>query len=115
MRRPLRKTPLASILFAGALLALAVTVEAQQAKKIPRIGYLAIASLSATPERIEAFRQGLRELGYVEGENILVEWRSAEGKPDRMPTLAAELVQLKVDVIVTGGTNATRPAKETLQ
>ena len=64
------------------------------------------------PARIEAFRQGLRELGYVEGKNIVVEWRSAEGKPDRLPALAAELVRLKVDVIVTGGPTATRAAKE---
>jgi len=63
-------------------------------------------------DRIDAFRQGLRELGYVEGKNIVIEWRSPEGNPDRMPTLAAELVQLKVDVIVTAGGAATRPAKE---
>ena len=62
--------------------------------------------------RIEAFRQGLRELGYVEGKNIVIEWRYAEGKPDRLPALAAELVRLKVDVIVTGGPKATRAAKE---
>ena len=60
----------------------------------------------------EAFRQGLRELGYVEGENVVVESRSAEGKLDRLPALAAELVRLKVDVIVTGGSEATRAAKE---
>ena len=62
--------------------------------------------------RIEAFRHGLRELGYVEGKNIVVEWRSADGKPDRLPALAAELVRLKVDVIVTAGPPATRAAKE---
>jgi putative tryptophan/tyrosine transport system substrate-binding protein len=62
--------------------------------------------------RTEAFRQGLRELGYVEGKNIFIEWRSPEGNPDRMPTLADELVQLRVDVIVTAGSNATRPAKK---
>ncbi len=62
--------------------------------------------------RTEAFRQGLRELGYVEGKNIVIEWRSAEGKLDRLPALAAELVRLKVDVIVTGGPTATRAAKE---
>ncbi len=64
------------------------------------------------PARIEAFRQGLRELGYVEGENIVIEWRSAEGKLDRLPDLAAELVQLKVDIIVSAGPAATRPLKE---
>jgi putative ABC transport system substrate-binding protein len=62
--------------------------------------------------RIEAFRQGLRDLGYVEGKNIIIEWRYAEAKPERLPALAAELVRLKVDVIVTGGEAATRPAKE---
>jgi putative tryptophan/tyrosine transport system substrate-binding protein len=62
--------------------------------------------------RTEAFQHGLRELGYVEGKNIVVEWRSADGKLDRLPELAAELVRLKVDVIVTGGATATRPAKE---
>ena len=64
------------------------------------------------PARLEAFRQGLRELGYVEGKNIVIEWRYAEGKFNRLPELAAELVRLKVDVIVTGGPNTTRPAKE---
>ena len=69
-------------------------------------------SPSTDSARIEAFRQGLRELGYVEGKNIVIEWRYAEGKPDRLPALAAELVRLKVDVIVTGGPVATRAAKE---
>ena len=72
--------------------------EAQQPAKIPRIGYLAASSLSALAPRTEAFRQGLREIGYVEGKNIVIEYRSAEGKLDRLPALAAELVRLKVDV-----------------
>ena len=76
---------------------------AQQPTKIPRIGFLTATSLSVNATRIEAFRQGLRELGYVEGKNIVIEWRYAEGKPDRLPALAAELVRLKVDVIVSGG------------
>src|SRR5439155_15655076 len=63
-------------------------------------------------EREEAFRQGLRELGYVEGQNIVIEWRFAVGKPDQVPRNAAELVQLKVDVIVTGGAADTGAAKE---
>ena len=67
---------------------------------------------SAIPARIEAFRQGLRELGYVEGKNIVIEWRYAEGKLDRLPALAAELVRLKVDIIVTAGPTVTRAAKE---
>jgi len=86
--------------------------QAQQPTKIPRIGYLSGASLSALLARIEAFRQGLRELGYVEGKNIVIERRSAQEKLDRLPLLAAELVRLKVDVIVTAGPPATRAAKE---
>jgi putative tryptophan/tyrosine transport system substrate-binding protein len=86
--------------------------DAQQTKKVPRIGWLSAAPLSANADRIEAFRQGLRELGYVEGKNIVIEWRGAEGKPDRVPTVMAELVQLKVDVIVTARSGATRPVKE---
>jgi ABC-type uncharacterized transport system substrate-binding protein len=83
--------------------------EAQQPKKVPRIGFL--SGTSSNPRR-EAFSQGLRELGYVEGKNVVIEWRYAEEKFNRLPELAAELVRLKVDVIVTGGPNATRPAKE---
>jgi putative tryptophan/tyrosine transport system substrate-binding protein len=89
-----------------------VAARAQQPTKIPPIGYLTTSSLSANAVRIEAFQQGLRELGYVEGKNIVIEWRSAEGKLDRVPALAAELVRLKVDVIVTGGPQSTRAAKE---
>jgi putative ABC transport system substrate-binding protein len=87
-------------------------VEAQQPTKVPRIGFLATVTLANIPARTEAFRQGLRELKYVEGKNIFIEWRSAEGKNDHLPTLAAELVNLKVDVIVTGGPSNTRAAKE---
>jgi len=87
--------------------------QAQQPTKIPRIAYLSPGSPSAIAPRIEAFRQGLRELEYVEGKNIVIEWRSAEGKFDRLPALAAELVRLKVVVIVTGGSASTRAAKET--
>jgi putative ABC transport system substrate-binding protein len=78
MRRPLKKTVLGSILFAGALLAVAVIAQAQQPKKVPQIGYLTAVSLSANAARIKAFRQGLRELGYVEGKNIIIEWRGAD-------------------------------------
>src|SRR5207302_11019621 len=69
-------------------------------------------SASIEENRIEAFRQGLRELGYVEGKNIVIEWRWAEGKFDRLPDLAAELVRLNVEVIVTGGSTSTRAAKK---
>ena len=94
------------------LLAPCSVVTAQQPTKIPRIGYLSGNSLSDLGSRIEAFRQGLRELGYVEGKNIVIEWRSAEGKFDRLPELAVELVRLKVDVIVSPGPIVTRPLKE---
>ena len=94
------------------LFALCSSAEAQQAATPPRIGYLTNESLSATSARGEAFRQGLRELGYVEGKNLVIEWRSAEGKLDRVPALAAELVRLKVDVIVTIGSSVSRSAKE---
>jgi putative ABC transport system substrate-binding protein len=94
------------------LLALSVPVEAQQAKKVPRVGFLSTSSPSAASFRTEPFRQGLRELGYVEGKNIVVEYRYAEGKLDRVPALAAELVRLKVDVIVTAGPTPTRSAKK---
>jgi putative ABC transport system substrate-binding protein len=87
-------------------------VEAQQPTKIPRVGFLTGASLSSQSARNEAFRQGLRELGYVEGKNIVIEWRSYEGKMDRLPVLAAELVRLKVNVIVAGGSSDIRAAKE---
>lgn len=87
--------------------------QAQQPTNIPRIGYLSAPPLAVSATRIEAFRQGLRELGYVEGKNIVIEWRSAEGKTDRLPALAAELVHQKVDIIVTGGGAATRAAKQT--
>jgi putative ABC transport system substrate-binding protein len=86
--------------------------QAQQPAKVPRIGYLSGSYLSAVAFRTDAFRQGLRELGYVEGKNIVIEWRSAEGKADRGPALAAELVRLKVDIIVTDGPGSTRFAKE---
>ena len=85
---------------------------AQQPSKVASIGYLASGTLSAETERTEALRQGLRELGYTEGKNITIEWRFAEGKLDRYPALAAELVNLKVDVIVTAGGAATRTAKQ---
>jgi putative ABC transport system substrate-binding protein len=93
------------------LFVLCSSAEAQQPMKVPLIGYLTLASLSAVAPRTEAFRLGLKELGYVEGKNIVIEYRSPEGKFDRLPALAAELVRLKVDVIVTAGSGATRPAK----
>ena len=88
-----------------------VAAEAQQVAKVPRIGYL-VGSLAGDPHRTEAFRQGLRDLGYVEGGNVVIEYRDAEGKLERLPALAAELVALKVDVIVTSGTLAALAAKQ---
>jgi putative tryptophan/tyrosine transport system substrate-binding protein len=88
--------------------------EAQQPKKVPRIGYLGGATASASSERLEPFRRGLRELGYVEGKNIVIEWRSAEGKSDRLSALVAELLRLKVDIIVTAGPSVTVPPRKRL-
>ena len=99
-------------LIAFALVVVGAEAKAQQPAKIPRIGYLTGASLSAQLARTEAFRQGLRELGYIEGKNIIIEYRYAEGKPDRFPALVAKLVRLKVHVIVTSGPTPTRAAKE---
>ena len=94
------------------LLAGMFSAEAQQAKRIPRIAYFIVAFPSTAPTRTEGFRRGLRELGYVEGKNILIEYRYAEGNLDRLPVIAVELVHLKVDVIVSGGSQTTRSAKE---
>ena len=94
------------------LFALSVSVEAQQPAKVPHVGYLAAAPLSSIRHRADAFRQGLRELGYIEGKTIIIEWRSPEGTRDSVSTLAAELTHLKVDVIVTAGSGATRPAQK---
>ena len=99
-------------LLATLLLITVPPAQAQQPTKIPRIGYLSGTSPSTNPAGREAFRQGLRELGYVEGKNIVIESRYAEGKFDRQPALAAELVRLKVDVIVTAGPRSTRAVKE---
>jgi ABC-type uncharacterized transport system substrate-binding protein len=106
----MKKTAVSSILIAALLLAVAVI--AQAPPKVPRIGFLSATSPSAIAARVEAFRQGLRELGYVEGKNIVIEWRYAEGKLDRLSELAAELVGLKVDVIVSAGPPPTRSAKK---
>lgn len=107
----MKKAGVLSILLVLIMIGVAVT-DAQQTKKVPRIGFLGATSLSTISARVEAFRQGLRELSYVEGKNIVIEWRSADGKLDRLPALAAELVRLKVAVIVTSGGAPTRRAKE---
>ena len=86
--------------------------EAQQPRKVSRIGFLSPVSASGSSANLETFRQGLRELGYIEGKNIIIEYRWAEGKLDRLPELAAELVSLGVDIIVTGGTPPVLAAKK---
>jgi ABC-type uncharacterized transport system substrate-binding protein len=100
-----------------ALSLLAAPLAAQQAAKVARTGYLS-TNLAANPHIQEAFRQGLRDLGYVEGRNVVIEYRDAEGKPERLPALAAELVALKVDVIVAAAGNhlalAAKQATRTL-
>jgi putative tryptophan/tyrosine transport system substrate-binding protein len=110
MEKPMSRRVIVFVL-SIVILASAHLAQAQQAK-VPRIGYLSATSPSTLAGRTDALRQGLRELGYVEPKNLVIEWRFAEGKPDRLPSLAAELVRLKVDVIVTGGPSATRSAKE---
>jgi putative ABC transport system substrate-binding protein len=102
-----RETIIALVALGAAPLA----AEAQQAAKVARIGYLS-PNLAASPHNHEAFRQGLRDLGYVEGRNVVIEYRNAEGKLERLPALAAELVALKVDVIVAPNTPAAVAAKQ---
>jgi putative tryptophan/tyrosine transport system substrate-binding protein len=99
----MKKASVVSILLGVAVLALAAIAEAQQPKKIPRIGYLSSSDPATESTRVEAIRLALRELGYVEGQNIAIEYRYAEGKSDRYPGVAAELVRLKVGIIVVAG------------
>jgi putative tryptophan/tyrosine transport system substrate-binding protein len=109
----MKKARVLSILFVVVLLAFSDIADAQQPKKVPRIGFLVPDSQSAASIRTEAFRQRLHELGYVEGQSIVIEYRFAEGKIDRFPDLAAELARLKVDIIVAaGGNGITRAAQQ---
>src|ERR1043166_2493529 len=94
------------------LLAFGFSAQAQQTAKMPHIGFQLDAPTASTATRIEAFRQGLRDLGYLEGKNIIIEWRSSEGKLERRSEIAAELVRLKVDVIVSAGPTVSRALKE---
>ena len=98
---------LLSILAATLALAHDVAAQAQQPTKIPQIGFLGATSMTAVSDRVKAFQQGLREFGYVERKSIFVEYRWADGKLDRLPELAADLVRLKVDIIVTAGPKQT--------
>src|SRR5229473_8519283 len=95
----------------GGIVVAPLAAEAQQAAKVARIGWLA-TSLAPNPHLKEAFRQGLRDLGYVEGRNVVIEYRDAEGKLERLPALAAELVALKVDVIVVTSTPTALAARQ---
>jgi putative tryptophan/tyrosine transport system substrate-binding protein len=105
----MKKAAMPSIVVAVVLFALGVTAEAQQPKKVPRIGFLAPSDPAS--QSTEAIRLALRELGYMEGQNIVIEYRYMEGKRDRVPELAGELVRLKVDIIVVSGTVSARAAK----
>jgi putative ABC transport system substrate-binding protein len=98
--------------FCAMLLALCASIEAQQTTKIPRIGYVAPLSLASEAARVNAFRHGLRELKYLEGTNIQLEFRYAEGKPENIPLIVSELVKLKLDILVTEGLTASRAAKK---
>jgi len=109
----MKKAAVLSILVVVLLLTVAAVAKAQQPKKIPRIGFVLGSGDANKPgPRVEAFRQGLRDLGYIEGKNILVEYRYIEGNQDRIPGLVAELVQLKVDVLVSANFPAIRAAKQ---
>jgi putative tryptophan/tyrosine transport system substrate-binding protein len=108
----MKKAAVPSILIAVVLLALGVIAEAQQAKKVPRIGFLALVASSLARE---VFQQGLRDLGYVEGQNIVIEYRHAAGRAERLPELAAELVRLNVDVIVVVASQSALAAKKATQ
>ena len=108
----MKRAAVPSILVVFAVLAVAVIAAAQQPKKVHRIGYLSSADTARDSARYEAIRLALRELGYIEGQNIASEYRYAEGKLDRFVELAAELVRLKVDIIVVaGGERFVRAAK----
>src|SRR6266850_3252772 len=108
----MKKAGVLSILFVVVLLAVGVIADAQQPKKVPRIGYLYQGDRINDSTRAEAIRRALRELGYIEGQNIAIEYRYAEGKRGRESELAAELVRLKVDLIlVAGGSDWVQAAK----
>ena len=108
----MNKRKLGSFALCAALFALGFPAEAQQPTKIARIGFLSAASAFSMSSRADAFRQGLRERGYVEGTNVLIESRYADGNPDRLRDLVAEIVGLKTEVIISGGPVVTRSLKE---
>jgi ABC-type uncharacterized transport system substrate-binding protein len=106
------KNKITVLAFCAMLMALCPYADAEQPPKIPRIGWLTSGFLSSSSDRHAAFRQGLRELGYMEDKNILIEWRGADNMPERRKSLVEELVRLKVDVIVTAGSGGARAAKQ---
>jgi ABC-type uncharacterized transport system substrate-binding protein len=108
----MNKRKLRSFALSAMLLALCACAEGQQPAKIPRIGFLSPGGFPGNDFRYEAFQQGLRDLGYVVGKNIAIEYRNAEGKLDRLPTLASELVSLKLDIIVTSTTPPIQAVKQ---
>jgi ABC-type uncharacterized transport system substrate-binding protein len=108
----MNKAGRSSILVATLVLVFGVAADAQQPKKVPRIGYLSSFDPATESARSEPFRLALRELGYIEGQNIAIEYRYAEGKADRFPELAAELARLKVDIIVSSASTQTPVAKK---
>jgi putative tryptophan/tyrosine transport system substrate-binding protein len=111
MRWAMKRAAVPSIRVVVVLLALGVTAEARQAKKVPRIGFLDGGTASGSAGLLEAFRQELRELEWIEAKNFTIEYQFGEQKNERLPELAAELVRLKVDLIVVRGTPATLAAK----
>ncbi|HWN43418.1 MAG TPA: ABC transporter substrate-binding protein [Thermoanaerobaculia bacterium] len=111
----MNRLPALSLVVAGLILAAPLTPDAQPTGKVHRIGVLEIVGVASNAANLGAFRQGLAELGYVEGQTFVLEYRSAAGRPERFSGLATELVQLKVDVIVTRGTPATLAAKHATQ
>jgi putative tryptophan/tyrosine transport system substrate-binding protein len=111
-RRRLMRKKVIGLTLSATLFALSVNIEAQQPKKVHRIGFLSATGPADLSARTEAFRQELRELGYVEGKNIVIEYWWAGGKLDRLPELVADLVRIKVDLIVTAGDASLPPAKE---
>ena len=111
----MNRLPALSLVVAVLILAAPPTPDAQPTGKVHRIGVLEIVGVASNAANLSAFRQGLAELGYVEGQTFVLEYRSAEGRPERFSDLATELVQLKVDVIVTRGTPATLAAKHATQ
>ena len=108
----MKRAAVPSIFVVVVLLAVAVIAEAQQSGKIFRIGFLDSSTASGSAVLVESFRQELSRLGWIEGKNIAIEYRFAEGQPKRQPELAAELVRLKVDLIVVSGIGVALAAKK---